>query len=190
MRHELREILARVFVALIIILIGVVIYKQGNPYAYPGLENRILFVLVSSGIVLLYLYLDEEKNRNRLSSVIMVTAGRLHESKFMRVCEGIWKRSTSLIHTHVSKVMAELYQYMHKISIYVLKQDPKEVVSYAFLGMLLMVALQSVFPQPSLEWARMPLMIAAVVSGAITFYLNRDKLDEIEDEARQEEIEE
>jgi len=79
MRQELRKILARVFVAILIFLIGVVIYKQGNPYAHPGLENRILFVLVPSGIVLLYLYLEERENRDRLISVIMVTIGRLYE---------------------------------------------------------------------------------------------------------------
>jgi len=95
-----------------------------------------------------------------------------------------------LIRTRVSKVLAELYTCLHKIFGYMLKQDPKQVVSYVFLAMLLMLALQSIFPQPSLEWARTPLMIAAVVLGVITFYLNRDKLDEIEDEARQEEIEE
>ncbi len=189
MRQEPRKILARVFVALLIFLIGVVIYKQGNPYAYPGLENRILFVLVPSGIVLLYLYLEERETRNRLFSVIMVTIGRLHESKFMRFCEGIWERSPSLIRTRVSKVLAVLYTYLHKMSGYMLKQDPKQVVSYAFLGMLLIVALQSIFPQPSLEWARTYLMIVAVALGAITFYLNRDKLDEIEDDTRQEEIE-
>lgn len=190
MRQELRKILARVFVALLIFLIGVVIYKQGNPYAYPGLENRILFVLVPSGIVLLYLYLEERENRNRLFSVIMVTISRLHESKFMRFCEGIWERSPSLIRTRVSKVLAVLYTYLHKMSGYMLKQDPKEVVSHVFLGMLLIVALQSIFPQPPLEWAKTPVMIAAVTLGVITFYLNRDKLGEIEDEARQEEIEE
>lgn len=189
MRQKLREILTRVFVALIIFLIGVVIYKESDPYAYPGLENRILFVLVSSGIVLLYLYLDDEENRDRLSSVIMVTIGRLHESKFMRFCEGIWERSPLLIRTCVSKVLTVLYTYLHKMSGYMVKHDPKQVVSYAFLGLLLMVALQSVFPQPSLEWARTPLMIAAVVLGVVTFYFNKDKLDEIEDEVRQEEIE-
>lgn len=190
MRQELRKILARVFIALLIFLIGVVIYKASNPYAYPGLENRILFVLVPSGIVLLYLYLEERETRNRLFSVIRVTIGRLHESKFMRFCEGIWERSPSSIRTRVSKVLAVLYTYLHKMSGYMLKQDPKEVVSYAFLTMLLIVALQSIFPQPSLEWAMTPVMIVAVVLGVFTFYLNRDKLGEIEDEARQEKLEE
>ncbi|KAF5423986.1 MAG: 4-amino-4-deoxy-L-arabinose transferase [Candidatus Methanocomedens sp.] len=198
MRQELRKILARVFVALLIFLIGVVIYKQANPYAYPGLENRILFVLVPSGIVLLYLYLEERENRDRLISVIMVTIGRLYESKFMRFCEGIWEsnwesnweRSPSLVHVCVSKVLAVIHPYLHKMSGYMLKQDPKQVVSHAFLGMLLIVVLQSVIPQPPLEWAKTPVMIAAVVLGVVTFYLNRDKLGEIEEEARQEEIEE
>ena len=190
MRQELRKILARVFVALLIFLIGVVIYKQGNPYAYPGLENRILFVLVPSGIVLLYLYLEERETRNRLFFVIMVTIGRLHESKFMRFCESIWESSPSLVHVRVSKVLAVVYTYIHKMSGYMLKQDPKEVVSHVFLGMLLIVALQSVIPQPPLEWAKTPVMIAAVALGVVTFYLNRDKLGEIEEEARQEEVEE
>jgi len=127
-----------------------------------------------------------------------VTIGRLYESKFMRFCEGIWESnwesnwesSPSLVHVRVSKVLAVVYTYMHKMSGYMLKQDPKEVVSHVFLGMLLIVALQSIFPQPSLEWAMTPVMIAAVVLGVVTFYLNRDKLGEIEDEARQEELEE
>ena len=190
MRRELREILTRVFVTLIIFLIGVVIYKQGNPYAYPELENRILFVLVPLCVVLLYLYLEERENRDRLFSVMRVTIGRLRESRFMRFCEGIWERSPSLIRTQVSKVLVVLHPYLHKMSGYVLKQDPKQVVSYAFLGMLLIAALQSVIPQPPLEWARTPVMIAAVALGVVTFYLNRDKLGDIEDEARQEKLKE
>ncbi|MCD4705348.1 glycosyltransferase family 39 protein, partial [bacterium] len=93
-------------------------------------------------------------------------------------------------HVCVSKVLAVIHPYLHKMSGYMLKQDPKQVVSHVFLGMLLIVALQSIFPQPSLEWAMTPVMIVAVALGVVTFYLNRDKLGEIEEEARQEEIEE
>jgi len=190
MKQQIKETLTHVLVYLTIFLVAILVYKINNPYSYPELENRTLFVLVLSGIALLYLYLEERENRNRLFSVIMVTAGRLRESKFMRICEGIWMRCSPLIRTRASKVLAELYTCLHKIFGYMLKQDPKQVVSYVFLAMLMMVALQSIFPQPSLEWARTPLMIAAVALGAITFYLNRDKLDEIEDEARQEELDE
>jgi len=217
MKHELKTILTNVSVTLTIFMIGVVIYKQANPYAHPGLENRILFALVPSAIVLLYLYLEEMENRDRLLSAIRVTIGKLHESKFIRVCERtpslirtrvskvqavihsylyqiyvlrVTKRCPSLIRTRVSKVLAVVYTYLHKMSGYMLKQDPKQVVFYAFLTMLLIVALQAVIPQPLLEWARTPMMIAAVTLGVITFYLNKDKLGEIEDEAKQEEIEE
>jgi len=190
MRQQLKDTLTRVSVYLTIFLIAALIYRIIDPYLYPGLENRILFVLVPSAIVLLYLYLDEKDNRDRLFSVIMVIIGKLRESKFMRICKRIWRLTPSLIRTRVSKVLDELNPYLHKISGYMLKQDPKEVVSYVFLGMLLIVALQSIFPQPSFEWARTPMMIAAVVLGVITFHLNRGKLGEIEDEARQEKLEE
>jgi hypothetical protein len=66
----------------------------------------------------------------------------------------------------------------------------KKWISYSFLGLLLIVALRSI-PSLSLPQAgKTPLMAAAVALGAITFYLNRDKLEEIEVEARQEESEE
>lgn len=65
----------------------------------------------------------------------------------------------------------------------------KKRISYAFLGLLLIVAVQFIAPSV-LEWERTPLMVAAVALGAIAFYLNRDALDEIEEEARQEEVEE
>ncbi|MCL7413255.1 MAG: hypothetical protein M8353_06520, partial [ANME-2 cluster archaeon] len=191
MRILIREVLTHVFGFLIIFMIAFLIYRINNPYSYPGLENRILFVLVPSVIVLLYLYLEEKKNRNRLFFSVIMVADRLCESKFMSVCEGIWRRSPSFIRTRVSKVQAQLYTWLHKISRYQLKQDPKQVVMYAFLGILLMVTLQSVFPQPLLEWEMTTLMIAAVVLSAVTFYLNRDTLGEIEEEeAQQGEIEE
>lgn len=66
----------------------------------------------------------------------------------------------------------------------------KKSISYAFLGLLLIVALQSILSLSLPDAGKTPLMVATILLGAITFYLNRDKLDEIEDEARQEEIEE
>lgn len=66
----------------------------------------------------------------------------------------------------------------------------KKRISYAFLGVLFIIAVQSIVPQATLEGVKMPLMIAAIALGAVTFHLNRDKFDEIEEEGRQEEIEE
>src|SRR3990170_6838597 len=66
----------------------------------------------------------------------------------------------------------------------------KKWISYAFLGLLLIVSLQSILSLSLPDVGKTPLMVATVLLGAITFYLNRDKLDEIEDEARQEESEE
>jgi len=190
MRQKIKEILSQVFVFLTIFLFAVLIYRINNPYSYLGLENRILFVLISLAVVLLYLYLEESKNRNRLLSFIRVTISRSRESKLVRSIESLWERSPSLIRARVSKVMPVLYTYLHKMSAYMLKQDPKQVVSHAFLGMLLIVTLESVIPQLSLGWARTPVMITTVALGTVTFYLNRDKLYEIENEAVQEELEE
>jgi uncharacterized membrane protein len=66
----------------------------------------------------------------------------------------------------------------------------KKWTSYGFLGLLLIAALRSILSLSLPDAGKTPLMIAAVLLGAITFYLNRDKIDEIEDEARQEEMEE
>ena len=63
-------------------------------------------------------------------------------------------------------------------------------VSYAFLGLLLVVAVQPIAAMPLLEWAGTHLMIATVALGAGTFYLNRDELDGIAEEARQERLKE
>lgn len=63
-------------------------------------------------------------------------------------------------------------------------------ISYAFLGLLLLVAVQSVVPELMLEWARTPLIVVTVAFGVVTFYLNRDELEDVEEEARQGEMEE
>ncbi|RLG30573.1 hypothetical protein DRN97_10395, partial [Methanosarcinales archaeon] len=123
MRGELREILTRVFIGIIIFLIGVVIYKQGNPYAYPGLEKRTLFVLVPWGIVLLYLYLVERENRTRLSSAIMVIIGRLRVGKFMRF-EGIGQTIPLFARLPVSRLLAAVYAYFYRLYRYSLGDDP------------------------------------------------------------------
>jgi hypothetical protein len=65
----------------------------------------------------------------------------------------------------------------------------KKSISYAFLGMLLIFAVQTIVPG-LLEWEKDQIIIAVVALGTINFYLNRDKLNGIEDEARQEEVEE
>ncbi len=183
MRQKLKEILSHVFVFLTIFFFAVLIYRMSNPYSYLGLENRILFVLIPLAIVLLYLYLEESEDRSRLLSFLRVTISRLHESKIMKSIEGLWERVPSFIRADISKVMAVLYTYM-------LKQGPKQVVSNAFLGMLLILALESVIPQLSLRWARTPVMIATVTLGTVTFYLSRDKLYETKKEASQEKLDE
>ncbi len=56
-------------------------------------------------------------------------------------------------------------------------------ISYAFLGLLLILAVQAIAPG-FLEWGKNQFIVAVVALGTIIFYLNRDKLDEIEDETR------
>ncbi|KAB2945327.1 MAG: glycosyltransferase family 39 protein [Candidatus Methanoperedens sp.] len=59
-------------------------------------------------------------------------------------------------------------------------------ISYAFLGLLMILVVQSILPQIVPELAKTPLMVAVVAMGAVTFYLGRDKLEAIEKEAQQE----
>ncbi len=183
MRQELREILTRVFVGIIIFLIGVVIYKQGNPYAYLGLEKRTLFVLVPWGIVLLYLYLVERENRTRLSSAIMVIIGRLRVGKFMRF-EDIGQTIPLFARLPVSRLLAAVYAYFYRLYRYSLGDGPGKIVSYLFLGLLLVAAVDSFVPQMSLGWAKTPLMVVTVTPLIVTvvalgvgaLYLNRGVL--------------
>ncbi|MCD4844217.1 MAG: glycosyltransferase family 39 protein [Methanosarcinales archaeon] len=71
--------------------------------------------------------------------------------------------------------------------------DFKKVISYVFLGLLLLIAVHSILPETMpgrmvREYVRIPLVVATIVLGVVTFYLNRDMLYDIEDESRQEEI--
>ena len=54
--------------------------------------------------------------------------------------------------------------------------------------LLLLVVVQSVAPETIPEWITAHLMTATVLLGVITFYLNRDKLADLEAEARQDGI--
>jgi hypothetical protein len=68
-----------------------------------------------------------------------------------------------------------------------------KIVSYAFIGLLLLVVVHSIVPETMpgrmvLDVLRIPIMVATIVLGVVTFYLNRDVLSDIEEELRKEEI--
>ncbi|NJD54739.1 MAG: hypothetical protein FIB07_18005 [Candidatus Methanoperedens sp.] len=65
----------------------------------------------------------------------------------------------------------------------------KRLISCVFLVMILIITIQSFASELMIDWM-MPLVLTVVVLGVVTFYLDRDKLDAIEEEARQEELEE
>ena len=58
-KRDLRVVLTWIFAGLSVFLIALFVYKHNNPYAYPGLEDRVLLVLAPMGAALLYLYLDD-----------------------------------------------------------------------------------------------------------------------------------
>lgn len=66
----------------------------------------------------------------------------------------------------------------------------KKLIPYAFLGLLLIVAMQSIAPNSLIGYVKRPLMLMSVAIGVITFYMNRDKIGEIEELAKHEKIEE
>ncbi len=68
-------------------------------------------------------------------------------------------------------------------------EEIKKSISYVFLALLLIINMRSLAPVLMIDWV-MPLMLTAVALGGVTFYLNSDKLDAIEEEVRQEEWEE
>jgi hypothetical protein len=68
-----------------------------------------------------------------------------------------------------------------------------KIVSYAFIGLLLLVVVHPIVPETMpgrmvLDVVRIPIMVATIVLGVVTFYLNRDVLSDIEEESQQEEI--
>lgn len=62
-------------------------------------------------------------------------------------------------------------------------------LNYAFLVLLLILAVKSIAPKVLLELGRTPVMLAAIALGFIIFYSNRERL-KINDELRQDEINE
>jgi len=66
----------------------------------------------------------------------------------------------------------------------------KKLIPYAFLGLLFIVAMQSIAPNPLIGSVKRPLLLMSVAIGVITFYMNRDKIGEIEELAKHEKIEE
>lgn len=53
--------IATTFFLLLAFYIGVLLYKAQNPFSYPGLEGRILVVLIIVGVTLLSMYLYQTK---------------------------------------------------------------------------------------------------------------------------------
>lgn len=92
--------------------------------------------------------------------------------------------------SRINTVIGEVYYRRYMRFCQRIWQTINPLISYSFLGLLLILALQSIAPEPLLEWGRTPLTVAVVALGAVTFYMNRYKLDEIGEEARQEEMEE
>jgi 4-amino-4-deoxy-L-arabinose transferase-like glycosyltransferase len=251
-KRDLRVILTWVFAGMSVFLIALFAYKHNNPYAYPGLEDRVLLVLAPMGMALLYLYLDDEETRRRISGAGGLVVGMFRDSrcgricknvwlitslfvmlhvsrwldtfssKFTGFCKNIWKISPTFTKPHISKWLTALSLYgggflgfcksiwrmvFSFIMPHILKlldvlyvrlyglyrymcENPEKIVSHVFLGLLLVLAAESVVLQMSLGWAKTPLMVITVVAGAVTFYLNRGVLEDVEEEARQEEIEE
>ncbi|GEM_PF-5354096 len=162
--RELREILIRLLVGLAVFLIAVTIYKHSDPYAYPGLEGRILYALAPAGIVILYLYFSDSDVCSRLLRAGGVT-GVLRDNRYTRVCNDLWQSVPSPV-----RMVASF------------------CIQYGFIVLLLLVVVHSVAPDTIPDWVDAHLMTATVLFGAVTFYLNRGKLADIEEETRREAI--
>ncbi len=61
-------------------------------------------------------------------------------------------------------------------------------ISYIFLGLLILMAVQYIVPATVLEWVGISLMMITVVLGIVAFYLNMSGIGDIEKEGRQERI--
>ncbi len=161
--RELREILVRLLVGLAVFLTVVLIYKHSDPYAYPGLEDKIIYALAPVGIVTIYLYLIDSDVCSRLLRAGGVT-GVMQDNR--RLCNDLWQSAPRPV-----RMVAAF------------------CVRYGFIVLLLLVVLQSIAPDTVLlVGLRTYLMVATALLGAVTFYLTRDTLADIEVEARQEEI--
>ena len=69
-KRDLRGMLTWVFAGLSVFLIALLAYRHNNPYVYPGLEDRILLIIVPVGMALLYLYLDDEETWRRIEHIL------------------------------------------------------------------------------------------------------------------------
>ncbi len=143
--RELREILVRLLVGLAVFLIAVLIYKQNDPYAYPGLEDKILYALAPVGIITLCIYLIDSDVCSRLLRAGGVT-GVMRDNRYTRLCNELWQGAPPPV-----RMVASF------------------CIRYGFIVSLLLVMIQSIAPGTVfLVGLRTHLMVATALLGAVT----------------------
>jgi len=199
--RTLKQTLPYLTVSLTILYIFMRIYKFYNPFAFPGIEERISLILVPCLFLTLIFYFPFQKVEKQIKAM----SDRLRKFPFQRI-EKQLKPITDRLREKVPE--PKIIQKRARFNVFKLKfakkfnirkiisseNYQKALVKYLFLVFLMIIALLELEPISKhlsfLTGFKAHLLVLAIVFGAITFWQNREVIDEIEEEASKEEEQE
>lgn len=164
-------------------------------YLFPGLQERVLLVLIPFGLITLLLYIPWKKVERGLNSA-MRRIRLLLSAGLVTIAKLVPKRKKG---TKIKKIVQALSQEQKVV---VTIPPLKTMIKYVFLVLLFFVAFSSLrfefitsvgvlaSVQAFLLQYQLALTITTILFGVITFWQNRDVMKEVEIEQSKEEAEE
>ncbi|MDD4353962.1 MAG: glycosyltransferase family 39 protein [Candidatus Nanoarchaeia archaeon] len=179
-----KQIFLYSFIALLLVHIYAVFFK--SPYFLPGLEERTFLFLVPLFVLTVLFYTPWGKIVSKISGLKLISRiSGLHLLKKLKLKE----RAHSFEYFLQNLSIQTIKEFLHKEKI-------KNFTKYAFLFFLLLVTIsslkfeQTMFISKPLVEIQFPLTIVTIILGALTFWQNKEVIQEIEEEQNNEEKEE
>lgn len=182
--RTLKQTLPYLTVTLTILYAFMRIYKSYNPFAFPGIEERISLILVPCLFLTLIFYFPFQ----RIANLLKVTLNILREKVPMPKPTFIQKRAWF----NVFKLkFTEKFDFRKIISS---ENYQKALIKYLFLVFLIIIALLELEPVSNylsfLASFKTHLFVLAIVFGVVTFWQNKEVIDKVEEEIAEEQKQE
>lgn len=185
--RTLKQTLPYLTVSLTILYAFMRIYKSYNPFAFPGIEERISLILVPCIILTLIFYFPFQKVEKQIKAM----SDRLRKFPFQRI-EKQLKPITDRLREKVQKPT-----FIQKIAcrkIISSENYQKALIKYLFLVLLAIIAVLEIEPVSKylsfLVEFKTHLLVMVIVFGVVTFWQNREVIKEVEVEASEEQKQE
>lgn len=171
-----------VFFVVFLVLLGLEIFALvKSPFIFVGLEDRVWPFLLAAFILLIASFVPWRIFRN-IQKVVNLAFLIFLGFSFVNIFWLDFKVIAFLIATCILGGIKLLLEHLNKKKDLFLKED---VYKYLFLAMLVLISLGSFFDFFSSKMTG--LSIVTILLGVLTFYYNRDVIDEIEEEKEDEE---